>query len=128
MSIAEECAAAALKVAESPEWWYFGRNNSYPAYNTIAMKSFADVGQFAPASNVFEVLKLDLGKLSEIYDTNPPATSCEELGFCRAGSEESWAKLAVLAGKTINWVLCHGSPEGKLVRIYRPDGSVERPE
>lgn len=118
----------AQAVAESPEWWYFGRNFSFPKYNNIGTNSFSDVGEFAPAWKVFETLKLDLAKLAGIYSGGSEGVpaSYAELGSCPANKKDGWSQLSRLTGKVIHWIRCSGKePGGPWVAIYYPDGRIE---
>jgi hypothetical protein len=56
----------------------------------------------------------------------PTAQSYQVLKICRALDEEGWQALAMLTKKKINFIYCHGEPEGDLRAIYYPDGKIER--
>ena len=129
------------KIAVSKKWWYFGRNFSTPKWNTIAIKGFAEQGEFANAADVFAEMKLDLGKLSQIFvkkpheyynlkkklrSVQPIAKSYHSLGVCRAWDDEGWRQLAILAGKIIHFIHCHGEPTGEETKVFYPSGKIRR--
>lgn len=131
---------AIQRVSASPVWHWFGRNFTYPKYTNIAMNGFADRGQFAPAHLVLEHLHVDLAALSQIFvdepweyysmpqgarPRQPIAESYVALGVCRAWDDDGWKALAMLTGKTIHFVHCHGEPMGAIRSTYYPDGRIK---
>lgn len=118
----------AQAVAAAPEWWYFGRNYSYPRYNKIGLKSQSDKGDFARAPEVFAVLGLSPDALKDIYHwgQHDPVATFDDLGACPP-AHEGWQQLARLTGKTIHFVQCSGeSPFGGFeYAVYYPDGRIK---
>ena len=122
------------------KWFYFGKNFSKPEYNTIAFKTPAEKGEFLNAAKVFMALGLDLEELSQIFvqkpenyytvreedrEHQPTAKSYQDLGTCRAWDDDGWLALAMLSGKTIDFVHCHGEPMGVTRAVYKPNGKFE---
>lgn len=130
-------------VAQSQEWYYFGRNFSTPKYNDISCgcEMSGNTGHFASAIKVFEYLQLDLEALSQIFVEEPwtyyltepkyrtkqrVVRNYSELERCRAWDDEGWENLAKLIGKTITFIHCHGAPEGLIRAVYFPSGESKR--
>jgi len=127
-------------ITKSKRWFYFGRNFSSPKFNIIALKPVIDEGEFANAARVFEVMQLDLNKLSQIFieepwkyytkeridrKPQPIVKNYQSLGICRVCDYEGWRELAKLTGKTIHFIHRHGGERGQKRAIYYPDGSFK---
>jgi hypothetical protein len=96
---------------------------------------------FMRMDRLFEILKFDLGQLSQIFvekpwdyyavpkankPIQPTAVSYDKLGTCRACDDEGWQNLAVIMGKNILQVHeLGGDPPEYLDRaIYYSDGRM----
>lgn len=100
-----------------------------------------DKSLFMRMDRLFEILKLDLGKLSQIFvekpwgyymvpkanrPIQPTAVSYDKLGACRACDDEGWQNLAMLMGKNIFQIHeLGGDPPEYLDRaIYCSNGNI----
>lgn len=122
----------ALKIVEYSHWNYFGRRMSNPNRNVISVNS----QKFAEAVIVFEIMQLNLEKLSQIFvrekweiakipfeerEKQPIVKSYSELGSCRIEDVKAWQELSNITNKTIRLIFGHGEPTGDEVAVYHPD-------
>ncbi len=123
----------AQAVATAPEWWWLGRNFSYPRYNTIALKMRSEPDDPPPVlvADVFRALGLEPLQLQFVFDWRVegfPINTFEQLGACPADDQRKWSYLACLLGKTIHFCNHHGDRFYRETAVYYPDGRVELKE
>ena len=99
------------RIILAKEWNYFGRNCSNPSLNTISITGDC----FAIASDIFGAMGLNEHHLAPIFPN----------GSCPAGDHERWSNLAVLTGKVIRFVHCHGGCEVDITAIYYPNREIK---
>lgn len=99
------------KVAEAPEWWFFGRNLTILEHATIALKPWANTGEFADAEAV-------LGCCGGLTVTEIKAMFRDRK--LRVSDFDGWQALANATGRIINFVHGHGRPSGTITHTYSP--------
>lgn len=100
----------------APEWSYFYQGYPTPVHDVISIKNNGTIW-----GNVLAVLRdtgLSKQQIQQIY----------RAGYCpNINNVYTWSLLAKLVQKTIYWVHCHDNFEGKIIRVYYPDGSHQEP-